>query len=166
MLYSFINSLDKLLKFKSAAAHCDIPCKIYDPSTAQIAALSVIRFIDIINELEQPLSVANTAQLARLVREKEIHASKVKEEVRVIWGDYFKQPQFDQFPDTHALVHSIMLTASKCKQHIEREHAEQLLALVNQFADSFWQTKGIATYQAKSPYPPSEHVVYPDLKSA
>ncbi|XQF94046.1 superoxide dismutase [Ni] (plasmid) [Pseudoalteromonas espejiana] len=59
MLYSFINSLDKLLKFKSAAAHCDIPfAKYTTQASAQIAALSVIRFIDIINELEQPLSVA------------------------------------------------------------------------------------------------------------
>ena len=33
-----------------AHAHCDIPCKIYDPSTAQIAALTVIRMIDIIEE--------------------------------------------------------------------------------------------------------------------
>ena len=32
--------------------------------------------------------------MSRLVAEKETHAEKVKQEVRVIWGDYFKAPQF------------------------------------------------------------------------
>ena len=104
MLHSFLNTLDKVISFKTVSAHCDIPCKIYDPSTAQVAALSVIRFIDLIEEINAKgeLSAADNAQLIRLVREKEIHAKKVKDEVNVIWGDYFKQPQFDQFPNTHS----------------------------------------------------------------
>ena len=36
---------------KEVQAHCDIPCKIYDPATAQIAVLSVIRLLDLIAEL-------------------------------------------------------------------------------------------------------------------
>jgi len=165
MIYSLIKAYDSLFTVKRASAHCDIPCKIYDPSTAQIAVLSVIRFIDLINELDQKeqLTIADHAQLSRLVREKEIHAAKVKDEVRIIWGDYFKQPQFDQFPDVHTLVHNIMLTASACKQTIERSKAEQLLTLVNEFASAFWATKKVATFSATCPYPPSESVVYPKL---
>ncbi|XQF94045.1 superoxide dismutase [Ni] (plasmid) [Pseudoalteromonas espejiana] len=48
----------------------------------------------------------------RLVREKEIHAAKVKEEVRVIWGGPFKQPH-SLISFRYADRHSIMLTASK-----------------------------------------------------
>ena len=33
--------------FKLPIAHCDIPCKIYDPAAAQYAVLSVIRIIDL-----------------------------------------------------------------------------------------------------------------------
>jgi len=165
MMHTLFKALDQKLSFDAADAHCDIPCKIYDPQIAQIAALSVIRFIDLIQEIGQKdeLTLADQAQLSRLVREKEIHAAKVKEEVRVIWGDYFKQPQFDQFPDTHALVHSIMLAASACKQHVTREQGEKLLTLVNEFAASFWATKGVETFTAECPYPPSEQVVYPKL---
>lgn len=164
MIHQIFTKLDQVLKFEVAEAHCDIPCKIYDPSTAQIAALSVIRLMDLINEFNAgQMSVADHAQLARLVREKEIHAAKIKDEVRVIWGDYFKQPQFEQFPDTHSLVHSIMLTASACKQNIDREKGEKLLSLVNEFADAFWKTKGVATFKAECPYPPSQQVVYPKL---
>ena len=165
MLHKIASGLDSVLNFTEASAHCDIPCKIYDPATAQIAALTVIRMVDLISELDtgEPLLLAQQAHLARLVAEKETHAKQVKEEVRVIWGDYFKQPQFDQIPNAHDLVHSIMLQASKVKQQISREEAIALLDLVNQFAEAFWKTKGVDTFVATCPYPPEERVVYPKL---
>ena len=163
MIRSLLLALDKKLNVKKAYAHCDIPCKIYDPAGAQVAALSVIRFIDLIEEInaKEKISANDQAQIVRLVREKEIHAKKVKDEVVVIWGDYFKQPQFDQFPDTHALVHSIMLASSACKQYIDRDKGLHLLALVNEFSANFWFTKDIDTVTAVCPYPPALNVVYP-----
>ena len=56
-----------------------------------------------------------------------------------------------------------MLTGSACKTTIDRANGEKLLALVNEFADAFWKTKGIDTFTAECPYPPSEQVVYPKL---
>ena len=166
MLHSLINLYDKAVSINTVAAHCDIPCKIYDPISAQLATLSVIRFMDLIAELESKdsLSVADHAKLCRLVAEKETHAEKAKHEVRVIWGDYIKQPQFDQFPDISELVHNIMLTGSACKQGIEREKGEKLLTLINEFAVAFWATKKVSTYTATCPYPPEETVVYPNLQ--
>ena len=165
MLHKLLSILDNKVGIEVAQAHCDIPCKIYDPAIAQIAALSVIRFLDLINELadKSQLSLAEQAQLSRLVREKEIHAAKVKDEITVIWGDYFKAPQIEKFPNIHQLVHGIMLAGSACKQHVSRDKGERLLELVNEFADAFWQTKGVDTYTATSPYLPNEPVVYPKL---
>jgi nickel superoxide dismutase len=165
MIADILNALNNKFVIPTASAHCDIPCKIYDPIVAQIACLSVLRLIDLIQELnDKPqLTTADYSQLSRLIREKEIHATAVKEEIRVIWGDYFKAPQLEQFPNTHSLVHEIMLTASACKQHIVRDKAEKLLSLVNEFADSFWRSKNLLTYTATCPYPPSEKVVYPRL---
>jgi nickel superoxide dismutase len=51
MLHNLINLYDKCAGIDAASAHCDVPCKIYDPITAQIATLSTIRFMDLINEL-------------------------------------------------------------------------------------------------------------------
>jgi nickel superoxide dismutase len=166
MLHNLIHLYDKWVGIDAASAHCDIPCKIYDPITAQIATLSTLRFMDLINELAsiETLSLADQAKLSRLVAEKEVHAEKVKHEVRIIWGDYFKQPQFDQFPNIHTLVHDIMLAGSACKQGLEREKGEKLLALVNEFAAAYWSTKKVDTYTAKSPYLPEEIIVYPTLK--
>jgi len=165
MLHTITQKLLAKRHVESVFAHCDIPCKIYDPATAQIAVLTMIRMIDLINELEAKgsLTIKDQSQLIRLVNEKEAQGLKVKEEVRVIWGDYFKQPQFDQVPNIHELVHRIMLQASKVKQGVERVDALALLALVNEFTEAFWLTKGVTTYKAIAPYLPSEAVVYPKL---
>ncbi|PIE39087.1 MAG: superoxide dismutase, Ni [Gammaproteobacteria bacterium] len=165
MIYSLLNKLDQFKAAPLASAHCDVPCGIYDPSTAQISALSVIRFLDQIADLgDGELTRAQQATLVRLVAEKEAHVAKVKEEVRIIWGDYIKAPQKEQFPQIDELVHNIMLAGSAAKQHIDRANGETLLKLVNEFAEIFWATKGVDTYTATCPYAPNEDVVYPDLK--
>ena len=153
-----------MFDIKEVKAHCDIPCKIYDPATAQIATLSIIRLLDLIAELGDPLkSVADAAQLVRLTEQKEAHAASVKHDVVTIWGDYFKGPQIEAYPNVHEVVHSIMQQASKCKQEIAREHGEKLLEGVNKFAEMFWDTKGVATETVTAPYPPAMSVVQPKL---
>ena len=39
-----------MITIKTAHAHCDIPCKIYDPAVIQYSALSIVRFMDLITE--------------------------------------------------------------------------------------------------------------------
>ena len=165
MFHKLVSNLDKTFKFSTVSAHCDIPCKIYDPSAAQIAVLTMIRMVDLLEELNQKSSLTanEQAQFSRLVAQKEEHGLKAKAEICVIWGDYIKQPQLDQFPELHTLVHSIMLTASKAKQEIDKAVTLDLLDKVNRFADIFWQSKGVATFTATCPYPPAQTVVYPNL---
>jgi len=147
-------------------AHCDIPCKIYDPAIAQVAALSVVRLIDLLHEIDPSDSTLKSeANKSRLVIEKETQAKIVKNEVTIIWGDYFKAPQIEAHPNIHNLVHDIMMTASKCKQDVKRENAEELVAKINEFATIFWKTKGIDTEIIKAPYPPELNVVRPKLES-
>jgi len=167
MLYNIIAKLDKKFNFPVLQAHCDIPCKIYDPINAQMAALTIIRMVDLLSELKAKpiLTLDEQAQFLRLVNQKEVHGLKVKEEVNVIWGDYIKAPQLAQYPELHALVHSIMLASSQAKQHISKEAALTLLAKVNRFAEIFWSTKQVTTFIAVCPYPPAEKLVYPDLQS-
>ena len=49
-----------MFKLPKAYAHCDIPCKIYDPAAAQYAVLSVIRIIDLLKEIEESPSDKKT----------------------------------------------------------------------------------------------------------
>ncbi len=167
MIYELLDKLDRKHPFDLAAAHCDIPCKIYDPISAQLAVLTMIRMVDLLEELQaQPSqSFEQQATFNRLVSEKELHGKKVKNEINIIWGDYIKQPQLEKHPQLHQLTHSIMLTASKAKQNIDKATTLELLEKVNQFADIFWQTKGVATFKAECPYPPNQQLVYPVLKA-
>ena len=166
MIYKLLNIFDKIKPFNKASAHCDIPCKIYDPISSQIAALTIIRLVDLIEEIgkSDSLSITDQSQLARLTTQKEEHGHKLKDEIRVIWGDYIKQPQLEKFPELHELTHSIMLLASKAKQSVDKEVSLQLLQKVNQFAEIFWKSKNVKTYKAICPYPPEQELIYPDLK--
>lgn len=166
MLFNLFNQLDKKVKFERVSAHCDVPCGIYDPMVAQIAALTVIREVDQLSEIHAKgeLSLNDHANFGRMVAVKEEHCNKVKEEIRIIWGDFIKQPQLDEYPQLHGLVHDIMLAGSAAKQHVDRDAAVKLLNKVNEFAEIFWAIKGVKTYRATSPYAPAEEVVYPDLK--
>ena len=166
MIYEIFEALDKRYGVIEAKAHCDIPCGIYDPITAQIAALTVVRMIDLMNDLDKThpeKDVAYYNSLARYVAVKEEHAEKVKSDIRVIWGDYLKAQHLEKYPDAHALVHKIMQLGSKSRQTADRETGLQLVEAVNQFAQMFWETKSVATKRAKAPYAPALELVYPNL---
>ena len=152
------------MRIKDVKAHCDIPCAVYDPAVAQYAALSVLRFLDLIGEMPEKIdSKKDLAHLTRLVEQKEEHAAEVKNAVRTIWGDYFKEPHMEKFPEIHSLSHSIMMTASKCKQDIDRQNGVDLIEQVNRFAEIFWATKEVETETKTSLNPPNVKMIVPVL---
>lgn len=166
MIYQLLQAFDKLLHFQRARAHCDIPCGIYDPITAQIAAVTVVRMLDLMADLEgkggdKGKDYVNT--MSRYVTVKEEHAEKAKHEIRVIFGDYIKAPHVEQYPELPALTHKIMQLGSKVRQTTDRAAALELVEAINQFAEIFWKTKNIATRRVKSPYNPPLELVYPAL---
>jgi nickel superoxide dismutase len=163
MIYKALETLDKVFGIEQARAHCDVPCGIYDPITAQIAALTVVRMIDLMNDLGSPKDQASQNSFSRYVAVKEEHAEKAKHEIRVIWGDYIKANHLEQYPELQGLVHKIMQLGSKCRQTVNRETAIEFVEAINQFAEIFWKIKGVATKRAKAPYAPALEVVYPDL---
>ena len=63
------NYLNDKSRFETVFAHCDIPCKIYDPIFAQISVLTMIRLVDLIDELDisNSSSINDKAQFNRLV---------------------------------------------------------------------------------------------------
>lgn len=163
MIKKILEALDKNIGFERAQAHCDIPCGIYDPSTAQIAALTVVRMMDLMATLEGG-ETKGTAEfhnsMERYITVKEEHAEKAKQEIRIIWGDYFKK---DKHPNVDELVHKIMQLGSKCRQTTDRESGLAFVAAINEFAEIYWQTKNVKTKKAIAPYAPSLEMVYPDL---
>ena len=166
MLHRFISVLDRKYNFERAKAHCDIPCGIYDPITAQIAAVTVVRMIDLMTDLEGKGGEKGKDYLnsmSRYITVKEDHAEKAKAEIRVIWGDYIKAPHLEKYPDLHGLVHQVMQLGSKSRQTTDRQVALDFVEAINKFTEIFWATKNVATKRAKSPYNPPLELVYPVL---
>ena len=124
----------------TARAHCDIPCGIYDPHEAQIAAQTVAKMVSLIDGIEGNDTEARN-KFNRCVRVKDEHAEKVKREVQVIWSDYFKPEHLTAYPDLHDKVWNVLRLASKNKQSVSAENAAQLEAAVKEFGDIFWATK-------------------------
>ncbi|MDC0932676.1 superoxide dismutase, Ni [Arcobacteraceae bacterium] len=150
-----------MFNIEIAKAHCDVPCGIYDPIAAQIAALSVIRMVDLMEGLEKNDSLAYINTISRHVAVKETEAEKVKHEIRIIWGDFVKPPMVEKFPNIHALVHNIMALAGANRQHVSRAKAVELLDAVNEFAAIFWSLKEVETKKVKANYAPNEEIVIP-----
>ena len=150
-----------MFNIETVKAHCDVPCGIYDPIAAQIAALSVIRMVDLMEGLEKSDSLEYVNTISRHVAVKEEEAEKVKHEVRIIWGDFIKPPMVEKYPNVHTLVHNIMALGSANKQHVSRAKAVELLEAVNEFAQIFWELKGDETKKVKANYLPNEEIVVP-----
>lgn len=153
--------MKNLFKIDTVKAHCDVPCGIYDPIAAQIAALSVIRMIDLMEALEKSDSLEYVNTISRHVAVKEEEAEKVKHEVRIIWGDFVKPPMVEKYPNIHSLVHNIMALGSANRQHVSRAKAVELLDAVNEFAEIFWALKEVKTKKVKANYAPNEEIVVP-----
>lgn len=154
---SVFNLLTRTLPTRVAHAHCDIPCGIYDPYPAQIAAHTVIRMVTLIQEEKDK----DLHKLARYTHVKEEHAELVKKEVRILWGDYFKEEHLKDYPNLHELVFKTMKLASKARQEVNLEVAKALLASVQQIAEIFWKTKGVKTKRIPAPYPSGGELVLP-----
>jgi nickel superoxide dismutase len=126
---------------RTAYAHCDIPCGIYDPAPAQIAARTVSRMVELIEQNSGP-DTAQRAKLVRCVQVKETHAENVKREIQIIWSDYFKPEHLEKFPELHDLTWKILKQAGACKQNVDAAAAAELERLVGRFTEIFWATKG------------------------
>ena len=138
---NFINKILKKMNIETVEAHCDIPCGIYDPHLAQIAAHTVIRMAMLIEKLDKS-DPEYDLKLSRYVIVKEEHAELVKHEVRIIWGDFFNQSHVEKFPEITNLVWGIMKRASGGKQSTSVNGARELLDAVLKFSEIFWKSKG------------------------
>ena len=158
---SLLNGLSRLVNrafpVKVAYAHCDIPCGIYDPHLAQIAALTTVRMNQLIQGLTAPAADASAEEreafvgaIGRYVAVKEEHSELCKRELRILWGDYFRPEHVEQHPDLHERFFSAMKLASRVRQNNDMQAAQDLLAAVQGIAETFWTTKGATTTRQPS----------------
>lgn len=139
--------LAKILPKQNIYAHCDVPCGIYDPKTAQIAAATILKMTQLINNLpihgkgdkEKMISYYNS--MTRYIWTKEEHTRKCKEEILILWTDYFKEEHLKEFPHLHEVFWKAAKLCSKVKQEVNLQMAEELVKTVDEIAEIFYKTK-------------------------
>jgi len=132
-----------LLPVQTAYAHCDVPCGIYDPTAAQTAAKTVLVMVQKINALpiEADRDMDSQANFVRMVQTKEEHAQICKEQLLILWTDYFKPEHLAMFPQLHTIFWEVAKLCSENKQHIDLNAANKLVEQTNVIADMFNETK-------------------------
>jgi nickel superoxide dismutase len=132
--------LSLLAPRRVAHAHCDIPCGIYDPTAAKIAADTVAKMVEKITGAEAT-DLANRNTFIRSVTVKEEHAQLCKKELLILWTDYFKPEHLEKYPKLHETFWKAAKLCSKNKQSVDAKAAADLQAAVKEISDIFWATK-------------------------
>ena len=133
--------MNKLSILDKAYAHCDIPCGIYDPNDAIQAAQTCIRMTELILEKQNDDSLSAKNSLSRYITVKETHAKKAKDDILIIWTDYFKDNHLEKYPDLHEKVWKACQLGSQVKQNVDMEKAKQFKASLEEIGKIFWETK-------------------------
>ena len=110
---------------RTAHAHCDIPCGIYDPAQARIEAESCYRII------EKYHASSDEVFRARCLIVKEERAELAKHHIDVLWSDYFKPEHLEKYPDLQDVCWKAAKQASLVKRTVDLEEAKKLLALID-----------------------------------
>ena len=137
-------------KAQQVEAHCDIPCGIYDPISAKIAAQTVQKMVQRVQALEKPAANADaTARsayentMSRYITVKEEHAELCKRELRILWADYFRPEHVEKYSDLHTTIWNAEKLAGRNKQTVDMDAAKELVATVDRIAEIFWATKNV-----------------------
>lgn len=157
--------IDRVAPPETVSAHCDIPCGIYDPHMAQIAALTIVRMNQLIANLQmagtdKPNMDTYANSFTRYVKTKEEHAELCKKELDILWHDYFNPTHLEAHPDLHTKFWNAAKLAGKNKQTVDMQAAKDLLAATHEIAEIFWATKNVPTRKGSSNQTVGEELVY------
>jgi nickel superoxide dismutase len=147
MFSSLISLVDRLSPAPVVSAHCDGPCGVYDPSSARIAAEAVLSMTKKLVALEVPAAGDSAAYVkyhntfARFVAIKEEEAHKAKQELLVLWTDFFKPHHLETYPDLHTKFWQAAKLCSACKVEVSVQHATELMEAIEEIHGMFWSLK-------------------------
>ena len=131
-----------LMRFiKPVYAHCDVPCGIYETDSATHAAATCLRMVEKINALGELDTADKHANFVRMITMKEKHAQKVKNELYVLWSDYFKPEHLEKFPELHTTFWQAIKQASEVKHVVSIDACNTLIERVQTVSDIFAQSK-------------------------
>jgi nickel superoxide dismutase len=117
------------------AAHCDLPCGVYDPAQARIEAESV-------KNCQQKYQDSDDEVFRqRAIQIKEERADLVKHHLWVLWTDYFKPNHLENYPELHQKFWEATKLAGESKKSQDPAQGQQVLDAIAEIDRIFWETK-------------------------
>lgn len=141
MLKHITSTIKTWFPAEAVHAHCDGPCGVYDPASARIAAEAVVSMTKKLIDLGTPDTVEKANTFSRFVAIKEEQAQITKDELLILWTDYFKPVHLEKYPDLHDTFWKAAKLCSACKVEVSLDHANELMAAVEKIHKMFWATK-------------------------
>lgn len=120
----------------NAAAHCEIPCGIYDDEVRVKLMLEDLTTIEkSINEIKkiEETKVQDSNQLVRWVMNKEHHADLLQENVSQYWLTQRIKADAKDYDKKLQALHQLLVLAMKCKQTTDLANVEKARGLVKEF---------------------------------
>ena len=89
----------------------------------------------------QEISPTDIHGISRLTTVKEQHAQICKEQLLILWTDYFKEEHLKVFPDLHETLWKAAKLCSKVKQEVNMQAAQDLQKAVDEIAEMFQEAE-------------------------
>jgi len=124
-----------------AAAHCEIPCGIYDDEMRINMMAEHVTTIE--KSMKQILKLKTSQpvdynQLIRWVMNKENHADKLQEIVTQYFMTQRIKLDTDHYTEKLSLLHKMLVYAMKCKQTTNLAHISTLRSVLKSFHDLYF----------------------------
>ncbi|MCY3804405.1 MAG: superoxide dismutase, Ni [Candidatus Saccharibacteria bacterium] len=108
--------------FKIVDAHCDGPCGHYETDTLKNSALTCLKLAKKLLDL-----TPSEAQYIRLIMLKEEHAQICKQQIYILWSDYFKAHHYQANPQLHNQLYIMAQQCSLIKQNADIKIVEDFI---------------------------------------
>ena len=130
-----------LLLAGNVAAHCEIPCGIYDDEARIDMLLEHVTTIE--KSMEQIVTIEkgehhDANQLVRWVMNKEHHADELQEIVTQYFMTQRIKLDAKNYDKKLGLLHQMLVYAMKCKQSTDLAHTEKLTSVIKDFKQLYF----------------------------
>ncbi|MGY8755556.1 MAG: superoxide dismutase, Ni, partial [Candidatus Poseidoniales archaeon] len=89
-----------------------------------------------------PAMAAYINTMSRYAAIKEDEAHKCKNELLVLWTDFFKPVHLESNPGIHNTFWKAAKLCSACKVEVSPTHAQELMDAIEEIHNMFWAVKG------------------------
>ncbi|MBW1802037.1 MAG: superoxide dismutase [Deltaproteobacteria bacterium] len=136
-----LTALILLAAFNFAAAHCEIPCGIYDDE------MRIHMIAEHMNTIEKSMkkidklqddSKIDYNQLVRWIMNKENHANALQEIVTQYFMTQRIKPDVKDYEKKLSLLHKMLIFSMKCKQTADLVHVKTLRSLLKEFENLYF----------------------------